>query len=324
MLRRAWTAWSRFWFEPRDLSGMILARTLLGAVVIYWSLSNVFGIDDFFGPNGFDPDPHQPWYHLSLSRVLPASVAPWIITAILVLGGVTLITGRFVVVGAPLTWLGIISLYHENRLIWNGGDDLLRLLALYFALFSIFEVPRVASMPPDAVWRGRRPRGAPWPVRLVQIQLAVVYFSTAFEKLRGDTWADGTATLRAFGLRNMHRFWAPDFVYSNVWLANVMTWGSIVLEVTIPFALFSKRWRRPAIVVGIAFHLSIEYLLRVGIFSWVMIVAYLTFLSADDIARLALWWRNAISHRHRDHRHDDRPAVHGQAGGLSVPQDATS
>lgn len=93
-------------------------------------------------------------------------------------------------------------------------------------------------------------------MRILRLQLAVVYLSTVFEKLRGQTWTEGTATFRAFGLKNMQRFPIPGFLASNGVAHNLLTWATLVLEVAVPILLFNPKWRRKAAFVGFCFHMG--------------------------------------------------------------------
>lgn len=293
--RPSWLArWNAHWLDPIDATGMILARTLLGVVLIYWTLSEVPGVSDFFGSEGLDPNPTIPWYHITILRFLPAGIGPWVLIVAMLAAGVSLIVGKYARIGGIVAWLGVISMYHQNRVIWNGGDDLLRLVCLYVGLWAVLSPKSVSEMKPDRVLRGAVPMTAAWGMRILRLQLAVVYLSTVFEKLRGQTWTEGTATFRAFGLKNMQRFPLPGFLATNGVAHNLLTWATLVLEVAVPILLFNPKWRRKAAFVGFCFHMGIEYTLRVGIFSWVMMVCYLAFFTREDVQLTIAYWRSKV------------------------------
>lgn len=283
--------WNSYWIDPIDATGMVLARTLLGIALIYWTLSEVPGVGDFFGPDGLDPNPAIPWYHITVMRFLPRSIAPWVVIVAMLVAATMFIIGRFSRIASLIPWLGVISMYHQNRLVWNGGDDLLRIVCLLVGLWAIAGPTAAVETRIDSLWRGAAPRTRAWGIRLLRIQLFVVYWSTLFEKLRGATWSGGTATFRALGLKNMLRFPAPGFLAHNAVLHNLITWATLLLELVIPLGLISPKWRRKAALAGFLLHASIEYALRVGIFSWVMMVCYLSFFDANDVAIIKAMWQ---------------------------------
>ena len=282
--RRVVQRWNGYWFDPIDATGMALARTLLGFTLIYWTLSEVPGVQDFFGEEGLDPNPDIPWYHLTVMRFMPRSIAPWVVIVAMLAAATTFIIGRYSRIASMIPWIGVISMYHQNRLVWNGGDDLLRIVCLLVGLWVAVGPTRSVETRIDSIWRGAVVSTRGWPVRLLRIQLIVVYWSTLFEKLRGATWTGGTATFRALGLKNMERVPMPGFMAHNAVVHNLVTWVTLVLELLIPVGLLSPKWRRKAALAGFILHMSIDYALRVGIFSWVMMVCYLSFFDAEDVA----------------------------------------
>lgn len=282
--------WNALWLDPVDAAGMVVARTALGITLLYWSITQLPGVADFFGPDGLDPRPDQPWYHLSLLRILPAGVGGWLVSAVLVVAAVSLVIGTYARVFGLVAWACVFSMYHGDRLIWNGGDDLLRLLCLYIGLWCALTPRAVSELTVNGL-RTARPITRGWGPRVVQIQIALVYASTVLEKLKGHTWLDGTATLRALGLSNMSRFPVGGVIRRNPIVGNLTAWGTVAVEVALPLLLFRRRTRRIAIALGVALHLTIEYSMRVGIFSWVMIVGYCAFLTRDDLKAAHGLWR---------------------------------
>lgn len=290
-----WKGWERFWFSRISAAPMVLVRTAFGLLLFYWGCAFLPAVGDFFGPEGIDPNPTQPWYHLSffqLSNFLNGKwfptwlfpvITPMAVVIMLLVSAVALVIGRGTKIAGPLAWFCTLSLYHRNRLIWNGGDDLVRLMALYIGAWCLFTPRKLADI--NLVEGYRKGFGAVsvWGLRLLQIQLVVIYWSTAFEKLRGASWSNGSAAQRAMRLANMQRFPVPEFIIGNSIIMTLITWATLALEIGIPIMLFKKRTRVIAIVLGICLHLSIEYAFRVGIFSTCMTVLYLSWLSREQI-----------------------------------------
>ncbi len=136
------------------------------------------------------------------------------VTALLVvlsLACAFLIVGQFTRLAAAIVFVGIVSLERRNPFVFNSGDGLLRVIAFYLML-----APSGASLSLDR-WRRARdsfwefPARAPWALRLMQVQLSIVYLSGLRAKLAGPTWNDGTAVSYAVRLEDLARFDLPHY-----------------------------------------------------------------------------------------------------------------
>ncbi len=195
---------------------------------------------------------------------------------------VLLALGVFSRFQAACIFLLLTSLQHRNVLIVDGQDSVMRWL-IFFLIF----------MPVDhawSLWRAIR-RGPPssatqanaWGLRLVQIELTAIYFSTAIIKLTGATWRDGTALYYVARMDDVFgRFWLPDFLFESGWMVKPITWFVLAIEVALPFALWIPRWRLWAILFGFLLHLSIEYAMNLFLFEWLMMAGLLAFTKPSD------------------------------------------
>ena len=66
----------------------------------------------------------------------------------------------------------------------------------------------------------------------------------------------------------------------------VAAWSTVLLELSLAFALWIPRVRKPAMIFGICFHLSIAILMNIDTFSLAMIGSYLLFLDPETLPRL--------------------------------------
>jgi hypothetical protein len=69
----------------------------------------------------------------------------------------------------------------------------------------------------------------------------------------------------------------------EVWVTRLFSWGTLFLEPFMAIGLWVPRLRLPAILLGIAFHLGIYYLLPVTIFTATTILLYLAALDPDEV-----------------------------------------
>jgi hypothetical protein len=119
------------------------------------------------------------------------------------------------------------------------------------------------------------------PLRLLQLQLGVVYLFSTLSKLN-DGWSTGhllrsateqtEAKLVEFGLA-----WLAPLVTWTPWYV-VAAWLTVVLEGFLAVGFFVPRWRPYAFFIGVVLHLSIDLALDVGAYSLVMFAAYIAFI----------------------------------------------
>jgi hypothetical protein len=140
---------------------------------------------------------------------------------------------------------------------------------------------------------GRRPRTLPlserraptFARRLFQIQVSLVYLSSACGKLLDPEWRGGQVLLLRFA--SVLPFWADRGVrlpsslgvlLSSALFASLAAKIAIGTELFIALGLWFPRTRRLALWVGVLFHFWIEVTARVELFSWVMGASYLAFV----------------------------------------------
>ncbi len=265
-------------------------RVALGFVVLCWSISLGFDLEAFYSERGLVPAPAYPAYRVGLFRWLQGDAAIGALYVMLLGSSLAVMLGRGFRIAAILMWLGVCSFQFDNPYVLNGGDILIRVLCAYLALYALL-VPRSGGAELASVLsqKTRFAIAPTWMLRLVQIQLTLIYVFSVIDKLRGDAWVDGTATAWAMQLIEFQRFPVPPIFVDSLLLASLLTYGVLALECALPFLLWTRRTRRSAIVLGIGLHLALNYALRLGFFGWIMIVAYLAFLTPSEATRILRW-----------------------------------
>lgn len=305
-LRWLGDSWSAFWFTPRPASTLAAFRVAVGVTAFCWGLSLSFDLTSFYGDSGIKPNPFYPdhdwtaWegHRLGLMQWFGSDTSIRVIWGLLLVSAALVVAGRWLKLSAPLMWLCVLSFHQDNSSIGNAGDDLLRIWCLYLALFCLLTPNRLTSVP----LFGRRdvdgtrwyPMAPSWLLRLVQVQMTIIYPASVIAKLAGDRWLDGTASLYALGLTDFERFWVPGILRDSVALGAVFTWATLAVEFALPFLLWTKRTRRAAIVMGVGLHLSFQYSMRLGFFGWVMTSGYIAFLTASESERILRFLRRLV------------------------------
>ena len=181
--------------------------------------------------------------------------------------------------------LGVISIHHRDPLILHSGDTLLRLCLIYLAFSpcgSCCSLDRVFGL-----WKGKVPKEVPrislWPQRLMQYQVALVYFTTVWYKWFGTYWKDGSATFYPENLHEFYRFPVPDFLHRQPFIA-VTTYGTLVTELSLATLVFYKPLRKYVLLAGIAMHGYIEYRFNIPFFAFTIIASYLCFYEGEEVS----------------------------------------
>lgn len=261
------SAWNRFWFATAPATTLAMLRAgvaLLAAATaaLLWP-----DLGDFY------------------AETMLGTVGAAVVTAVLFVASTALFVGGRTRLSSTLVALGLVLLAIANPIVFNSGDALLRHLAVIVAL-----------APAGAAWSLDRRRAcgafwtaaeAPiWPLRLAQIQIAVMYAATVAHKLRGTTWIDGTAASYPLRISAATRFPLLADAAADPAVAALLTWGTLAIETAIPLLVWARRARPWVLALGVALHLAIECTLRAGLFSWVVWLGYLAFVSPEALERV--------------------------------------
>lgn len=278
--------WDRFFFTPQSTSPMTLVRIGWGALMALWAVSLLPDIDPFFTDGDLRYDRALPagswnlldwlgWEHGALAACL-----------LLLVTSVTTTVGFRTRLSAAVAVLCLIALQRANTTIFNSGDLVLRFVGISVAL-----APCGLLWSVDAALARRRghltgpaPWRAPWALRLLQLQVAVGYLLSAWAKLRGDMWHEGTALGMALRIEDLQRFAAPEWIFEQSVLLNALTWATLVFEACFLFLVWNRRLRPWVIGAGVLFHLGIDIVLDIGFFSAALWLSYAAFVfpSAAD------------------------------------------
>lgn len=316
--------WNHFWFAPEAMTTLGLVRIVYGIVIVGWAMSLGPVLTPFFTRHGVQPAAPPIPHRWSLLFLWPGDLAVQVLWVVLLVAALALTVGWHSRIAALVVFVCVMSFQSRNPYILNTGDDLLRLEVLLLAL-----APCGAALSLDQ----RRTAGsfwnsqlrAPWALRLMQVQLSIIYLATVWAKLRGETWNNGTAVSYALRFENQHNFAVPDWVTMNPLLMNGATWGTLALELALGILVWNRRIRPWLLAAGVTLHMSILATLAVAFFSFAMFVLYLAFTPADTAQR---WVDRVRGHRGRqtDQRHPSTlsPATKAPTSASTNPAAATS
>jgi Vitamin K-dependent gamma-carboxylase len=286
------TTWRGFWFEPEPTSTLALVRIAFGLVSFGWMLGLLPVLFPLIGHRGVLPSQADlgqgTWGLLGLAGGDGAVLALFVIT---LAASACLALGYRTRLSALLVFVGLLSFQRRDLWAFDAGDDLVRIVAAYLALSAAG-----SSLSLDRLRRARDrfwefPSRSRWPVRLMQVQLSLVYLASVWAKTRGTAWNDGTAVSYALRIKDYNRFPVPSGITTSVLISNLATYGTLALELAIGILVWNRKARPWVLGAGVALHLAIAYSIRVGFFTLTMFVLYLAFLPNESAARLIEWAR---------------------------------
>lgn len=282
-------AWNRFWFAPTATSTVGVLRIAYGIFVVGWTLSLAPDLFAFFSARGIVPEQLNHTLHwYDPLWIFHSDVTIIIVFSLLLLSAIALTVGWHARVASVMVFVGVYAFESRNPLIFNAGDGLVRLLAFYVMLS-----PSGVALSLDRLRKARDrfwefPLRAPWAIRLIQIQLSVIYFSTVWAKLRGVTWNDGTAIHYALQIGDLRRLPVPSFIVDSPIVVNLLTWGTLAVELALGILVWNRTLRPWILWIGVVMHLLIDYSILVGFFSFAILIAYIAFVPPETMSKVVL------------------------------------
>jgi hypothetical protein len=298
-------AWSRFWFQNSPTSPLELARIGIGAALfINYSLAAPF-LFDFWGDAGWIPREIQlkevadSWAY----SVLFTFSAPWHWIAFHAL---FLLCCFAFMLGWRTSWvkwvvlIGQISYDYRNLAISYGVDRILASLLFILCLapighaMSLDRVRAVRAARRQDLAAAPPPYRSPWAcacTRLMQIQMAVLFFYSGIGKLRGDDWWNGDAIWLVLTTEEYRTGLGLGLLASHYWLVNLATYATVLIEIAFPFLIWQRATRPYLLSAAVLLHLQFAALLGLFYFAFVMIMGHMSFVRPEWLQRLGAAWK---------------------------------
>jgi len=289
-------AWNELFFAPQSPVPISLFRILYGICVIVTLLLLHSDWLNWYGAHSWvslaTMTKIEPGIRIDLFSVIPQNNS-WIEAFFwFSLGSTLLLTvGLFTRVSSVITFLCIASIQQRNLFVLHSGDTFLR-VAGFFLIFA----PAGAALSLDRlirIWLGRegqeiQPR-PPWAQRMIQFELMLLYLTAAWWKSMGAPWVNGTALYYVSHLEAIRRFPVPAWTQQPL-LQKLGSWFTLVLEFSLGALIWIKEFRYPLLLIGLLFHLCLEYSFNLPMFEWDILSAYVLFVDPADLTRV--WERS--------------------------------
>jgi len=202
-----------------------------------------------------------------------------------------------------LVLIGHISYFNRNEFLFYGVDTVaitLLLLMCIAPVGSALSLDRVRQLRNYKKQNGLEAR-LPLPTsrrgfacqRLMQLQMAVIYFSAGIEKLYGQMWWQGVAPWVALN-NNETAFFPMGFFADHFWIVNLMAFGTILIEISYAFLIWGYKTRSFLLIAALFLHFAIAVTMGMYYFALMMIFGHLAFMRRSWYARAGAWWRHKM------------------------------
>jgi hypothetical protein len=286
--------WDRFFFKPAPVEGMAIFRIVWCALLLMALFFDIGNAVDFYGPRALlsvETVKSQFNYpHLNLFYFMGHDLSTiYFMMTIYGLALFSAMIGFQTRISLFVAMILMVSFHHRNIWLLSSSEVLMRIIMIFLvcspagnALSVDSFLARLKKNPLPREW-------APWALRLIQIQLSVVYIWTVWHKLKGDYWLDGTAIYYATRLQSMTNLPVPVLL-DNLLLIKLMTWGALILEFSLGTLVWFKEFRRPLIIMGVFFHIGIEYMMSIPFFELIMMALLLSYYTPEEMRAFANRW----------------------------------
>ena len=300
-------AWSWLWFQSMTTMPLEIVRIGLGAaLLVHYGMAIPYLIE-FWSDAGFMP------LSVALAEKVPWTFSlffyfsePWQLIAFHAL---FLFCCTAFMVGWRTAWvkwivlIGKISYDGRNPQLAYGADMVLcsLLVIMCFApvgrAMSLDRVRAVRAAKRQDLAATLPPYESPWAgagIRLMQIQMAIIFFYTGVSKIKWEEWRDGDAIWLVFITNDYYSSFVLDVFAHHYWISNVATYATILVELAYPFLIWQRVTRPYLLSAAIALHVLIAAFLALIHFAFVMIMGHLSFLRPEWLHRLGAGWKQTI------------------------------
>jgi Vitamin K-dependent gamma-carboxylase len=272
-------AWNMFFHAPASPLPLAVFRFAFGAVLFVESLGLLRWGADLYGHGGIRG---------GAGRADGARVT-WIFR-LHTLSCLCLTLGLGTRLAAALVFVHFCFRTRRNWLLIQGGDNVAKFMSL---LLVFSNAGGVLSLDHLLHWDWLGGSAAPtsqWAMRLMQIQICLIYLRTVCWKLRVKEWLEGSAVFHAlYRNRSLRPFLRRPVMQSALAYAPVaafLTWGTLAAETFVGVFLWFRETRLIALTVAVTLHVGFELGLAIKYFQWLMMAGLLLFVSPERLARL--------------------------------------
>jgi len=283
-----------FLFSEGHFEKLGLFRFVLCSVLLYIACYRQLNVDQFgpdsIVPNGQALNLYYDYYRPFLQLFFWPDDMAWLVHGIYIFLLIIATLGFSNRILMLLTWIIAQGFIQRNFSLLFGADVIGNLFLFYLSFTRCHESFTLKKY----LFRNKTPEFnsnlfsdqlSTVFFRLLQFQLVTIYTYTGFEKLKGNSWWDGTALWTV--LVNP-QFTSFDLLFLRDFplFFAIGTFVTIIFEIYFPVMVIFEKTKYFWLFLGIVFHLMIGLLLGLMPFSIVMIATYVLFVDKKFLNKL--------------------------------------
>ena len=282
--------WDQFCLKSIDARQYAALRIAFGGLSVVYLLGLLPYVEAQFSGLGWLRDIQQiavqnggSWSLFFIQAGAQATTLAYAIVWMGIIAAFMLMIGWQSRLAAFITWLVWVSLWNRNPLLLDGDDAILKLMCFYLMLSSCGNCWSV-----DACLQIKPQQVSVWPLRLIQFQIALIYFVSGWVKFHSPEWLDGTI-MQYVLIHPQYSRWDGWGLIDNPLLSGVLvTLAGFIRwwELLFPFLLINARSRKIILLIGILFHAGLLLTMNLRWFPVIMLSLYLALLSNSSFIRL--------------------------------------
>jgi hypothetical protein len=196
--------------------------------------------------------------------------------------------GLFTRVVAPLACFVTLSYCHRLTGALFGLDQVNVMIATYLAIApcgAIFSLDRYFAKRRDAAMPANAHVMTTIAIRLIQIQMCVIYLFGGIGKMRGELWWDGSAVW--FAAANLeYQSVSLTWLVHQPWLIALLTHITVFWETFYPVLIWPRLTRPIFLALAVAVHGGIAIFLGMPTFGLAMIIGNMAFVAPETVEQL--------------------------------------
>ena len=278
-----YSSWDNFWFRSIDARQFAALRIVFGLFSVIYLCQLLPYVTSQFSDSGWLGTTRQiaeqsggSWSLLFLTVGAYIPLFAYVFVGIGILSAALLMIGWHSKIAAFICWLVWVSLWNRNPLLFDGDDAILKIMCWYLMLSPCGNCWSV-----DTKLQKRPQFVAVWPLRLVQFQIALIYFVSGWVKFYSLDWQSGDVI--QYVLIHPHYSRWDGWAFSSeaaipeifAGLADFIKWW----EVLFPLALIHPLSRKLSLLIGLMFHLGLFLTMNLRWFPIIMLALYLALIS---------------------------------------------
>jgi hypothetical protein len=181
-----------------------------------------------------------------------------------------------------LTFVSMMLFRERGPFLTFGADLVMNCIAVWLLFLDCGRVWSLDQVLRRPALRADRTRIELWPIKAIQIQVALIYLVTGLKKLQTTPWQDGSAVYYAVYVGNVFKGKPAPWIVHHHGLMAFMNYATLAIELTVPLMLFVRSLRFWGMGAAFLMHTGIDVFMSIRFFSLAMYVGFLAFIDASD------------------------------------------